>query len=289
MIHDSAVIEKGAFLDEGVDIGPYSVIGKSVKLKKGVRIGSYVHIKGNTVVGENTYISTGAVLGELPQMLGMKDSAGKLYIGKNNTIREYVTIHTSTSPDKATCIGDDCFLMAFSHIAHDCKLGEGVVVCNGSLVAGFVEIGEKTFVSGNAVIQQFSRIGRLVMIAGLARVNRDVPPFMLVMGDSKVWGINIVGLKRAGFTKEDRAGIKKAYTCMYRKGESLKSSLDKIEAINSDKVREIKVFIMASKKGICGGKNNTLREKIFLDYPCLFRTKIQSYSLFSKYKSRFSG
>jgi len=282
MIHPKAVIEEGAVIGQGVNVGAYAVIEKGVKLGAGVKVSALAHIKGNTFIGDNTFVGTGAVIGEMPQMLGMKDNPGRVCIGKNNIIREYVTIHSSTSADKTTYIGDENFLMAFSHIAHDCSIEQGVVICNGALIAGHVNIQDKAFISGNVVVHQFVRIGTLAMIGGLSRVNQDVPAFMMVVGDSRVWGVNIVGLKRAGFSRKEIGDIKNAYNILYRKGLPQKSALAELEKIGSDKVKEIVVFILSSKRGICGPKRGTLLEKLFLDYPYFLRSKVPTYDLLPK-------
>lgn len=285
MIHSKAVIEKGAILGESVDIGAYAIVEKGVKLGKGVKISPFVHLKGSTYIGENTFIGTGAVIGEMPQMLDLKENIGRVCIGNNNIIREYVTINSSTSEDKITSIGENNFLMAFSHIAHDCQLMNEIVVCNGSLIAGHVQVQDKAFISGNVVVHQFVRIGRLAMVGGLSRVNQDIPPFMMVVGDSRVWGVNLVGLRRAGFNREDISRVRKAYNIIYRKGLPQKSVLSELEKIGSEKVKEIVIFILSSKRGLCGPKRSTLLEKIFLDYPYFLRAKIPTYDLFPKERS----
>ena len=274
MIHPTAIIDKNAILGENIEIGPYSVIESDVQLGRAVKIAPYVHLKGNTYIGDNTFIGSGSVIGEAPQILGKRKALGKVYIGKNNTIREYTTINCSSSLEKATVMGDDNYLMAFSHLAHDCKLANGIVICNGSLIAGHVEIHDKAFISGNVAVHQFTRIGRLSMVGGLSRVNQDIPPFMMVVGDSRVWGINLVGIKRAGFKHPDLAIIKDSYNYLYRKKLPLKSALAKIREIKSPLSEEIALFILSSQRGICGPKKSTLWEKLFLDYPYFLRTRI---------------
>jgi len=286
MINPKAVIDKNAVLAEDVRVGPYAIIAAGVQLGKGVTVSAHAHLVGNTYIGDNTFIGSGAIIGAAPQMVGIKESVGKVYIGKNNIIREYTTIHSSISQDKVTSIGNDNFLMAFSHIAHDCKLENNIVVCNGALIAGHVQVGDRTFISGNVVIHQYVRIGRLAMVGGLSRVNQDILPFTMVVGDSRVWGLNLVGLKRADFSKEDINQIRKAYNFLYRKNLSFKSALAELEKIDSAKVKEMVVFILSSKRGICGPKKTTFWEKIFLDYPYFVRTKIPTYNLFLKDKNR---
>ncbi len=284
MIHEKAIVDKEVVLDEGVEIGPYAVIEKGVRLGKGVKISPFVHLKSNIYIGDNTFVGTGAVIGENPQMLGSRENLGKIYVGKNNIIREYVTINSSSHPEKYTSIGDNNFLMAFSHIAHDCKLGNNIVICNGTMLAGHVEIQDKAFISADVGIQQFIRIGALTMIGGLSRVTRDVPPFMMVVGGSRVRGLNIVGMKRDLFTKEDIKAVKKAYSFLYRQGLQLKIALSKLESIDSEKVKRMIIFILSSKKGICGSHKSSFMEKIFLDYPYLLRTRVSGYNLHQKQK-----
>ncbi len=279
-IDKTALVDKKACLEENVSIGPYAVVEENTHLAKGVSIGPYAHIKGNTHLGENTFIGTGAVIGEAPQMFGVRQTDGKLYIGKNNTIREYVTVHAATKPNSSTVIGDNNFLMGFAHIAHDCKLANNIVVCNGSLLAGCAEIGEGAFISGCVVVHQFARIGRLAMVGGLSRVNQDIAPFMMVVGDSRVWGVNSVGLRRASFPQSERKKIKQAYRLLYRKGLPLNKALAELESIDSENVKEIRFFILSSKRGISGPKKSTFWEKLFLDYPYFIRSKVFTYDRF---------
>lgn len=281
-IDKTARVDKRACLEEDISIGPYAVIEGDVHLAKGVSIGAHAHIKGNSYLGEGSSVGTGAVIGEVPQMLGMRQTEGKLYIGKNNIIREYVTIHTATKANCSTTIGDNNFLMGFSHVAHDCRLADNIVVCNGSLLAGGVEVGDGAFISGCVVVHQFVRIGKLAMVGGLSRVNQDVPPFMMVVGDSRVWGTNLVGLRRAKFLRPEIKKIKQAYKIIYRKGLPPKKALSELESIDSEKVKEISLFILSSKRGISGPKKSSLREKLFLDYPYFIRSKILTYDRFLK-------
>ena len=283
MIHPKAVIEKNVVLGDDVSIGPYVYLENGVRLGKGVKVSAFAHLKANTYVGENTFIGSGSVIGEVPQILDAKDAKGKVYIGKGNVIREYVTINCSSSPDKATSLGDNNFLMACSHVAHDCKIANNVVICNGTLVAGHIEIGDNAFISGNVVIHQFVKIGRLAMIGGLSRVNQDVLPFMMVVGDSRVWGPNLVGLKRANFSREEINQIRKAYKILYRKEMSLKSALEELEKLDSPVVKEMIVSILSSQRGICGPKRSALWEKLFLDYPYFARSKIPTYESMPKF------
>lgn len=287
MVHPKAVIDSSVVIDPSVEIGPYAVIEKGVIIAKNVCIGPYVHIKGNTSIGEGTAIATGAVIGEKPQSIGIKENAGKVIIGRNNVIREYVTIHNPGIAGKTTLLGDNNFLMAFSHIAHDCQLENNIVICNGALIAGHVHIQSNAFISGNVAVHQFVRIGRLAMVGGLSRVNQDVPPFMMVLGDSRVWGINAVGVKRAKFSLDDINQIKKAFSILYRKDLPLKKVAEQLKMLPSEKVREIGAFIDGSQRGICGPKRSSFWEKLFLDYPYFLGTTISAYKSFRRNHSVF--
>jgi len=278
----TAIINPEAEIAENVVIGAYCVIEGHVKIRKNTKISPYVHIKGNTTIGEGNLIHSGCIIGEKPQMLGLKEDIGKLVIGNNNTLREYVTIHTSTEEDGSTSIGNNNYLMVFSHIAHDCNLKNNITISNGSLLAGHVEIEDGVTLSGNASVHQFVKIGRLAIIGGLSRVTQDIPPFMMCMGNSKIWGINTVGLKRAGITSEEIRQIKKAYRILYRERLPVKKSIEKLEKINSTKIQEIVTFIKKSKRGIAGANRSTVFERIFLNYPFLIRQEIESYRIFKK-------
>jgi UDP-N-acetylglucosamine acyltransferase len=172
--------------------------------------------------------------------------------------------------------------MGFSHVAHDCQLADNIVLCNGALVAGHVRIQERAFISGYVVVHQFVRIGRFAMIGGLSRVNQDVPPFLMVVGDSRVWGLNVVGLRRAQFSRLDVSVLKKAHTILYRSKLSLKSAMDQLKSMDSPLIGELIEFISSSQRGICGPQKSSLLEKIFLDYPYYLRTTIPTYNLFLK-------
>ncbi|UCD15103.1 MAG: acyl-ACP--UDP-N-acetylglucosamine O-acyltransferase [Candidatus Omnitrophota bacterium] len=282
MIHPKAVVDQGVVLGSDVKVGAYAVIEEGVKLGNGVSVKPFAHLKGKTEVGDNTVIGTGALIGEAPQILGIRKNEGKLFIGKSNIIREYVTIHTSSSPDKMTSVGDNNYLMGFSHVAHDCRLENNIVVCNGALLAGHINVGSNAFISGNVVVHQFVRVGRLAMIAGLSRVNQDVPPFMMVVGNSKVWGLNLVGIKRERFSKSEIEDTKKAYNILYRKRLSVKNALNRLQCINSQKAQEIAQFISGSRRGICGHKRGSFFEKIFLDYPYFLCLTVSSFRLLRK-------
>jgi UDP-N-acetylglucosamine acyltransferase len=272
-IHPSAIVESQAVLDADVTIGPYAVVGPQVRLGKGVVVGPHAHIKGQTTIGEGTVIGSHAVIGELPQVVGLKE-AGRLRIGKNNVLREYVTIHTARDPQKETVLGDNNFLMLFAHVGHDVIIHDNVVLCPFVMLAGHVEVFDRAFVSGGVAVHQFVRLGRAAMVSGLSRVNQDVPPFMLLVGDSRIWGINTVGAKRIGLKMQELSAIKFCHSALYREKLSVANALEKIKNNPSPLAKEIASFIETSERGICGPKVNSFWERLFIDYPYFARHRL---------------
>ena len=204
MIHPTAIIEEGARIAPDVEIGAYAIIGAHVELSAGVRIATHAVILGHTTLAEQVRVWPHATLGCEPQHLGFDGARTFLRIGPRTQIRENVTVHCAFKEGESTIIGADCMLMNGSHVAHDSKLGNEVTIAGGAQVAGHVEVGDHVFIAGNARIHQFSFIGRLAMIGGLRRVPRDVPPFVTVNSDDAVDGVNAVGLRRTGVSKEAR-------------------------------------------------------------------------------------
>lgn len=252
MIHPSAVIDPKAEIADGVEIGPFSVIEAGVRIGAGTKIGPHVHIQGLTEIGRDNFIGTGAVLGLPAQHTAYKGAPTRLVIGDRNTIREYASVHRAYQEGEATVIGNDCFLMGFSHVAHDCRIDDGAVIANGALVAGHVTIGSRAFVSGNVVIHQFCRIGRLAMLSGLSGFGADIPPFTLVQGiPGRIRGLNVVGLRRAGIGPESRKELKRLLHLLYR-GD--KTPREAIAGLNIEELgpeaREYVEFYTASKRGI---------------------------------------
>ncbi len=252
-IHPTAIVSKRAEIDPGVEIGPYAIVEDDVKIRKNVKIYARAYICRNTQVDEGTQIHMGAVLGHLPQDLAFKGKETYLKIGKRNIIREYVTIHRGTKEGTATEIGDENFLMALSHIGHNCVLGNKVILANGVLLAGYVSVEDQAFISGNVVVHQFCSIGRLALIGGFSGVNKDVPPYMAVRGPSIVYSVNLVGLRRAGFKNSVIKEIKEAFTLIYRSNLNASQAIDKIlkEHKPGKEIMHLIEFIKKSKRGIC--------------------------------------
>ena len=234
-------------------IGDYAVVEADVTIGAFCKLEPYVYVKRWTTLGERNEISAGTVLGTDPLDKNFKGERSYLRIGNGNIIREHYTISRGTQPESTTEIGDGNYIMTSGHIAHNCKIGNQCVIASCSLVAGYVEMEDQVFVSGGVGIHQYSKIGRLAMIAGNAGVNSDLPPFF-TYSDYRVTakGLNLVGLRRAGFSAADIAVLKAAYKLLYRAGLKLEEALRRIESqFDSDHTRHLVRFIRASKRGIC--------------------------------------
>lgn len=251
-IHPTAVVDREAELGPDVTIGPYAVIEGGVKIGRGTKIGAFTYICRGVTIGEENDIHMHVVIGNAPQDWHWKGDESFVVIGDRNVIRELVTIHRGTQPGSTTRIGNANALMAASHVAHNCVLADGIALANGALLAGHVEVGSRAFISGNALVHQFARIGRLAMIAGGARVSRDVPPFCLMEGESRLRGINRVGIRRAKLPEGAIARIGRAYRRLFLSGEAPDVAARAALAANpDDETREMAEFVLATKRGIC--------------------------------------
>lgn len=258
-IDSSAVVASTARVHPDAMVGPGTRIGEFCVIEADVEIGAqcllepYVYVKRWTTMGERNEISAGTVLGTDPLDKGFTGERSYLRIGTGNKIREHYTISRGTAPESATVLGDGNYIMTSGHIAHNCTIGNRTVIASCALIAGYVEIEDDAFVSGGVVVHQFSKIGRLAMIGGNTRVNSDVPPFFLYSGfDVEAKGLNIVGLKRAGYKVSDVAVLKKAYQILYRSGLKLQDALEKIEReIPTPETLHLVSFVRRSKRGIC--------------------------------------
>lgn len=254
MIHKTAIIDAKAELDAGVEIGPYCIIGPQVKIAKNTRLAPHVVIDGWTKIGEGCRIFQFASLGAIPQDLKYKGEESWVILGNNNTIREFVTIHRGTAQSGGkTIMGDNNLLMAYSHVAHDCKIGNQVILANAATLAGHIEIEDYAIVGGLVGIHQFLKLGRHCIIGGGSGVNQDIPPYMMANGQrAKLYGVNNIGLKRHNFSPEAVSNLKKAYHIIFRSGLTIKKALDQVqtEIKNSPEVDHLISFIKSSEKGI---------------------------------------
>ena len=252
-IHPTAIVDPNAKIGENVKIGPYSVVGPEVSIGNGTVIESHVVIEGETIIGENNYIFSFVSIGKVPQDLKFNGEKTRVIIGNNNKIREFVTIHRGTIDKYETRIGNDTLVMAYVHIAHDCIIGDHCVLANAATFAGHVEVEDWAVVGGLTAIHQFTRVGRHAMIGGCSAVNQDVVPYMLSEGNkARAVYINIVGLKRRGFSEEQIKTLRDVYKIIFKKKLKLEKALQILEKDYKDNEDVVKLveFIRKSKRGI---------------------------------------
>jgi UDP-N-acetylglucosamine acyltransferase len=257
-IHPSAIVYRGAELGEDVQVGPFCIVEAGVKIGARTRLQAHIYLCQGTELGADCQVHPGAVLGDLPQDLAHKGEPTGVKIGDRVVIRENVTVHRATSPAGAqTIVGAGCYLMAGSHVAHNCVLGQNVVLVNGALLAGHVQVGDRATISGNAIVHQFVRIGRLAMLSGGSRIGMDVPPYLIADGLNAVTVLNRVGLRRCPeLSDEDRAQIKAAYRILYRSKLELREALKRLKAeFTSPAVAHwVEFFSQPTKRGYCRHK-----------------------------------
>lgn len=252
-IHPTAIIDKSAHLEEGVEIGPYTLVGPKVHIKKGTWIQSNVRVDSNTTIGEGCRIYHGASVGNDPQDKKYEGEEAVLEIGDRTVVREFATLHRGTSATGKTVVGSDCLLMNYTHVAHDCVVGEHVILSNGVQLGGHVEIGEWAIIGGLTGVHQFARVGAHCMVGFGYRVTQDVPPFLMVAGEPmRPMGINRKGLERRGFSEEAMDGLKSAFRILYRSNLSLSEAVTRIELeLNGCKeVGTMVDFVRQSERGL---------------------------------------
>lgn len=255
MIHPTAIVDDGAELETDVSVGPYACIGKDVHVGRGTEIGPYAVIHPHTTLGEECRVHAHAVLGDVPQDRDFDGCESAVSIGKGCIIREGVTIHRGTKEGTVTEIGDECFLMGFSHFAHNVRLGKAVTVANGVLLGGYAQVGDGAFLSGNCAVHQFVRVGRLAMLGGLSAVSKDVPPFCTVRTGAfnRIAGLNVVGMRRAGMGPGERGEVKAAFRLLYRSGLAVSEACRRIqETFSEGPALEFCSFVESSKRGLMG-------------------------------------
>ncbi len=253
MIHSTAIVHPGARLAADVEIGPYAIIGERVSIGAGTTVGPHAVIEGWTEIGEKNRIFQFASVGADPQDLKYHGEKSLLRLGDRNTVREFVTLHRGTeSGIGQTIIGDDNLFMAYSHVAHDCVVGNRVILANGATLAGHVAVADHAILGGLSAVHQFCRVGCHVMISGGAMVTQDVPPFTIAHGDrAKTVGLNLVGLQRRGFDEETIRQLKQAYRLIFRSGLRLEEALAKVSELDGGAELQLLVdFIRCSERGI---------------------------------------
>ena len=253
-IHPTAAIHPGAQIDTGVEIGPYTVIAEDVRIGKNTKIGPHVVIDRWTTIGANCNIFQFTSIGAPPQDLGYKGEKTEVIIGDNNVIREFVTIHRATTKQqRKTVCGSNNLFMNYVHIAHDCSLGDNIIMANSATLAGHVSIADHAIVGGLVAIHQHVRIGAYCIIGGATAVSKDIPPYVLAVGNrAKLYGLNSVGLRRQGFTRAELEEIKRSYNIIFRSSLTLSEAIERLktEMPDSPHAKRFVDFITASKRGL---------------------------------------
>ena len=252
-IHPTAVIDPGARLGEDVEIGPYSLVGSQVTIGDRSVIRSHVVLEGTVEIGRDNIIGPGSIVGGAPQDLAFKpETHSRVTIGDNNIIREHCTIHRGTTEGSATVVGNDNFLMTAVHLGHNSRVGHGVIMANNSMLGGHVQIGDRAFLGGGATFHQYVHVGRFAMVQGRSGFSKDIPPFLVGAGRNLIVGMNVIGLRRAGFSAAERDEIKRAFKLLYRAGLNAKQAVEQAAALEfGPNGREFFEFVAnARKRGI---------------------------------------
>jgi len=253
-LHPTAIIDPNARLAHDAEVGPFSIIGPQVTIRERTIIQSHVVIEGEVEIGCGNLIGHGAVIGAAPQDVSFSpERKTKVEIGDENIIREYCTIHRGTTEASATKIGHKNFLMTGAHIGHNCEIGNNVIIANNCLLAGFVRVDDGAFLGGGSTFHQFMHVGRLVMVQGSSAFGKDLPPFVMAAERNWIFGLNVIGLRRAGFTPKERDEIKAAFKLVYLSGLNIGQALERAAAMKfQGPAREFVDFVRTAKKrGIC--------------------------------------
>jgi UDP-N-acetylglucosamine acyltransferase len=255
-IHPSAIVGHDVVLGPDVEVGPFCVLDGGITVGAGTRLIGHVTILGDVELGEANVLHPNVVVGDEPQDLAYRGGPRRVRIGNRNVFREGVTVHRGSEHGEVTIIGDDNFLMQNAHVAHDCRLGNLTVIAGGALLAGWAEVGDRALISGNCVVHQYVRIGRLAMMRGLSRTSRDIPPFCVADLTHTLRGINVVGLKRAGFAGQAVAELRRAFKTLFGERRNLTLAIDELVAAGpmSVEAAELVDFIRASRRGVAFGR-----------------------------------
>ena len=252
MIHPTAVVDPGARLDATVVVGPHAVIDAGVTLGANCRVGPHVHLTGNTRIGPGNVFHSGCVIGDEPQDLKYTGAPTGLVIGEKNIFREHVTVHRSNKLEEETVIGSNNLFMAGSHVGHNCQVGNHVILVNGALLAGHVTVEDRVFISGHAMVHQFVRLGTLSLMQGRSGISKDLPPFTIARGVNHIGGLNVIGLRRAGFGGPERLELRRLYHHLFRSGKNVREAAASATGqFSSEGARTMLNFINASRRGVC--------------------------------------
>jgi UDP-N-acetylglucosamine acyltransferase len=264
-IHPTALVDPDAKIGADVEIGPFSIVGSRVTIGENTVVQSHVVIEGDVKIGNGNFIGHGAIIGAPPQDVSFSpERKTRVEIGNDNIIREYCTIHRGSAEDSATRIGHKNFLMAGVHIGHNCAIGNNITIANNCLLAGYVRVDDGAFIGGGSTFHQLMHIGRLVMVQGSSAFGKDLPPFVIAAERNSVFGVNVVGLRRSGFSAKDRDEIKAAFKLLYESGLNVGQALEKAATMKFGAAgREFFDFVAnAKKRGICPWKRGGAPEEL---------------------------
>jgi UDP-N-acetylglucosamine acyltransferase len=251
MIHPTAIVHPQAKVDATAAIGPYAIIDEGVELGAHCVVGPYVQLTGLTSIGAHNRFHAGCVIGDAPQDLKYKNEPTRLRIGGHNVFREQATVHRSNKVTEETVIGSHNLFMVNSHVGHNCILGDHVILANGALLGGHVTVGDRAFLSGNCLVHQFVRVGTLSLMQGGSAISKDLPPYTIARGDNGICGLNVIGLRRAGFTAEERLELKRLYQLLFRSGQNLRAAVAHGGEFTGQAARRLLDFVTTAKRGVC--------------------------------------
>ena len=252
MIHATAIIHPQAQVHSTATIGPFAVIDAGVNLGAECVVGPHVHLTGHTTIGAKNIFHAGGVIGDAPQDLKYHGEPTRLRIGDGNVFRECATVNRSNKPEEDTVIGSHGYFMATSHVGHNSQVGNHVIIANGTSLGGHVTVGDRAFISGNCLIHQFVRVGTLALMQGGAAISKDLPPFTIARGPNGICGLNIIGLRRAGFSAAERLELKQLYRKLFRSGQNLRAALAAAQTeFSSAPAKIMLTFLAAAKRGVC--------------------------------------
>lgn len=251
-IHPTAIVDRSAEIDATAEIGAYAVVERGCRIGPGTRLYPHAYVSEGTTLGAGCQIHPFAVVGHLPQDVKFAGEPSYTQVGDETVVREHATIHRGTMPGSTTIVGQRCFIMSTGHVGHNCVVGNNVIIANGGLLAGHVQVGDRAFISGNVAIHQFCRVGELAMLGGrLTAISKDAPPFMLIEMPGVV-GLNVVGLRRAGMTSEERFELRKCHQILFRSGQAFPKALAQVaELVRTDPGRRLVAFLQAPSKRGC--------------------------------------
>ena len=262
MIHPTAVIHPDAKLGANVRVGPHAVIDANVELGADCVVGPLVYLTGVTTIGVGNKFHAGCVIGDAPVDVKFKGEPTRLRIGDNNIFREHVTVNCAVTAAEDTIIGSNNFLTPHAHVGHNVRIGNHVILGGGAILAGHVVVDDRAFISGNCLVHQFCRVGTLAMMQGGSAASKDVPPFTIAHGLNGICGLNVVGLRRAGFTAEERLELKRVYRLLFRSAKLFRKALAEAQTkFTSRGAKVLLEFAAATKRGLCADTGSRIRGK----------------------------